>query len=53
MARRYPGVIVGIKVAHYNGPDWNPVDRAVEATFAPDPVPEGYARLTDLLGRLP
>lgn len=31
MARRYPGVIVGIKTAHYSGPGWTPVDRAVEA----------------------
>lgn len=37
--RQHPGVIVGIKVAHYNGPDWNPVDRAVEAgTDADVPV---------------
>jgi dihydroorotase len=33
------GVIVGIKVAHYNGPEWDPVDRAVEAgTEAEVPV---------------
>ncbi len=24
-------VIVGIKTAHYSGPEWDPVDRAVEA----------------------
>lgn len=30
-ARRYPGLVVGIKVAHYAGPEWDPVDRAVEA----------------------
>jgi len=37
--RQYPGVIVGIKVAHYNGGDWIPVDRAVEAgTDAEVPV---------------
>ncbi len=24
-------VVVGIKVAHYNGPDWTPVERGVEA----------------------
>lgn len=29
--RQHPGVIVGIKVAHYSGPEWDPVDRAVEA----------------------
>jgi len=26
-----PGVLVGVKVAHYSGPEWDPVDRAVEA----------------------
>jgi dihydroorotase len=29
--RQYPGIIVGIKTAHYSGPEWDPVDRAVEA----------------------
>lgn len=29
--RRYKQWIVGIKVAHYEGPEWAPVDRAVEA----------------------
>ena len=39
MARRYPGVIVGIKTAHYTGPEWAPVERAVEAgTLANIPV---------------
>jgi dihydroorotase len=39
MARRYPGVIVGIKTAHYSGPEWAPVERAVEAgTLAGLPV---------------
>ena len=27
----YPQWIVGIKTAHYRGPEWDPVDRAVEA----------------------
>jgi dihydroorotase len=31
MVRRYPGLIVGIKTAHFAGPDWAPVERAVEA----------------------
>ncbi|MDT7828650.1 amidohydrolase/deacetylase family metallohydrolase [Pricia sp. S334] len=31
VARQYPQDIVGFKVAHYNGPEWTPVDRAVEA----------------------
>jgi len=30
-AAHYPGLIVGIKIAHYAGPDWVPVDRAVDA----------------------
>lgn len=29
--RQHPGVIVGIKVAHYSGAEWDPVTRAVEA----------------------
>ncbi len=29
--RQHPGVIVGIKVAHYSGPEWDPVLRGVEA----------------------
>ncbi|MAU71621.1 MAG: amidohydrolase/deacetylase family metallohydrolase [Flavobacterium sp.] len=31
MAQKYSDDIVGFKVAHYEGPDWTPVDRAVEA----------------------
>jgi dihydroorotase len=31
MARQFPGLIVGVKTAHYSGPEWDPVDRAVEA----------------------
>ena len=31
MARKHRDVIVGIKTAHYHGPDWVPVERAVEA----------------------
>ena len=39
MARRYPGLVVGIKTAHYSGPEWAPVERAVEAgTLASLPV---------------
>lgn len=29
--REFPGVIVGIKTAHYRGPEWDAVDRSVEA----------------------
>jgi dihydroorotase len=37
--RQHPGVIVGIKVAHFGGPEWDPVDRAVAAgTEAEVPV---------------
>ncbi len=30
-ARKYPGVVVGVKTAHFSGPEWVAVDRAVEA----------------------
>jgi dihydroorotase len=39
MVQRHRGVIVGIKTAHYKGPQWTPVERAVEAgTLAAVPV---------------
>jgi dihydroorotase len=31
MALRHKGLIIGIKTAHYAGPEWTPVERAVEA----------------------
>jgi dihydroorotase len=31
MARQHPSLIVGIKTAHYRGPEWTAVERAVEA----------------------
>ena len=31
VAKMYPGLVVGVKVAHFNGHEWTPVDRAVEA----------------------
>jgi dihydroorotase len=31
MALKYPATIVGIKTAHYEGPDWKPVEQAVVA----------------------
>ncbi len=38
-AKRYPGLIVGIKTAHYSGPEWTPVEHAVAAgTIANIPV---------------
>ncbi|HEY8460774.1 MAG TPA: amidohydrolase/deacetylase family metallohydrolase, partial [Blastocatellia bacterium] len=39
MALRYKNLIVGVKTAHYEGPEWTPVERAVEAgTLANIPV---------------
>lgn len=39
MAKRWPGVVVGIKTAHYAGPEWTPVEQAVIAgTDADIPV---------------
>ena len=39
LAKANKDVIVGIKVAHYNGPEWTPVERGVEAgTLANIPV---------------
>ena len=29
--KQFPGVVVGIKTAHYSGPEWTPVERGVEA----------------------
>jgi dihydroorotase len=38
-ARKYPGLVVGIKTAHYKGPEWTPVEQAVKAgTVANIPV---------------
>lgn len=31
MAERHKGLIIGIKTAHYAGPEWTPVEHAVEA----------------------
>ena len=31
MALRYPGLIVGVKSAHFNGPEWTPNEQAVIA----------------------
>jgi dihydroorotase len=31
IASRYNGIIVGIKTAHYSGPEWTPVEHAEEA----------------------
>ena len=38
-ARKFPDVIIGIKTAHYAGPEWTPVEHAVQAgTLANIPV---------------
>ena len=38
-AERYRGVVVGVKSAHFRGPEWTSVDRAVEAgTLANIPI---------------
>lgn len=31
VAKKFPATIVGVKTAHYSGPEWDPVDRAVAA----------------------
>jgi len=39
MALKYKDVVVGVKTAHYAGPEWTPVEQAVEAgTIANIPV---------------
>ncbi|HSC57911.1 MAG TPA: hypothetical protein VLC51_11950, partial [Nitrospira sp.] len=39
VAKRHPGLIIGIKTAHYMGPEWTPVENAVKAgTMANIPV---------------
>jgi len=39
MALKYKDIVVGVKTAHYAGPEWTPVERAVEAgTIAKIPV---------------
>lgn len=47
LARKHRDVVVGVKTAHYEGPDWTSVDRAVEAGAAanlPVMVDFGYFR---------
>ncbi len=58
MAQRYKGLIVGIKTAHYAGPEFLPVERAVAAgTIADIPVMVDFGQayhdrsLGDLMGR--
>src|SRR6201996_4669441 len=43
MALKYPGVVVGIKTAHFTGPEWKPYEQAVKAgTIANIPVMIDY-----------
>src|SRR6201994_43908 len=43
IAMKYPGVIVGIKSAHFTGPEWKPYEQAVKAgTIANIPVMIDY-----------
>src|SRR5512136_2019163 len=58
MALQHKGLIVGIKTAHYEGPEWTPVERAVEAgEVASVPVMVDFGAnkperpITDLLGK--
>jgi dihydroorotase len=45
MALKHKGVIVGIKSAHYEGPEWTPYEQAVEAGKIADiPVMIDYGR---------
>jgi dihydroorotase len=39
MIKKHKGLIIGVKTAHYTGPEWTPVERAVQAgTMADVPV---------------
>ena len=58
MALKHKDVVVGIKTAHYGGPEWTPVDNAVEAaTLANVPVMVDFGSnklerpLSELLGK--
>ena len=31
LAKKYPQIIVGVKTAHFTGPEWTPVDNAIKA----------------------
>ena len=44
MAKQHKDMVVGIKIAHYAGPDWGPVEKAVKAgTLANVPVMVDFA----------
>ena len=38
MAARHKALIVGVKTAHYNGPEFAPVERSVEGAGSLNPV---------------
>ncbi len=43
MALKYPGIIVGVKSAHFTGPEWKPYDQAeIAGTMASIPVMVDY-----------
>ena len=44
MALQHKGLIVGIKTAHYDGPEWAPVERAVEAGTIAERAGDGRLR---------
>jgi dihydroorotase len=45
MAMKHKGLIIGVKTAHYSGPEWKPVEQAVEAgTIAGIPVMVDFGR---------
>ena len=48
MAKKHPQVIVGVKTAHFSGPEWVAVDRAVEAgKLANIPIMVDFGRFRD------
>ncbi|MEM9327570.1 MAG: amidohydrolase/deacetylase family metallohydrolase [Bacteroidota bacterium] len=50
VAKQFPDLIVGIKLAHYAGPEWTPTERAVEAgRLAGIPVMIDFGGNPDLL----
>ncbi|HEX9187801.1 MAG TPA: amidohydrolase/deacetylase family metallohydrolase [Vicinamibacteria bacterium] len=58
LALKHKGLIVGVKTAHYEGPEWAPVERSVEAgTMANVPVMVDFGAnkperpITELLGK--
>ncbi len=45
MAMKYKGLVVGVKTAHFGGPEWKPVDQAIAAgTLAKIPIMVDFGR---------